>query len=146
MAIKVPSAASAADKLVQRAQAASAEYGVNAAAAGDVWASASAAAKAAFQQGITAGAIGDRWARGIAKAGAAKYTRKINDVGKGRFAEGVSAGKQDYASNVEPFFSTIAGITLSPRQARGSAANYQRVSQVGTALNAKRLALLGAGA
>ncbi len=146
MAIKVPSASAAADKLVQRAQAASGEYAVNAAAAGDTWATAAQAAKAAFSQGITAGDIAGRWVRGIAKAGAAKYTRKINDVGKGRFAEGVSAGKQDYTANVEPFFATVAGLTLSARQARGSAANYQRVSQVGTALNAKRLALLGAGA
>ncbi|GAH58623.1 unnamed protein product, partial [marine sediment metagenome] len=40
---------------------------------------------------------------------------------------------------------TIAAITLSPRKPRGDPANYMRVQEIGKALNAKRLALLGAG-
>ena len=143
MAIKVPSAASAADKLVQRASAAAGDYATEAKASGEVWASNTAAAKGAFQQGISAGNIAERFARGVAKAGASKYVRKITDVGAGRFAQGVQAGKVDYQSNVEPFLSTIAGLSLSARQTRGSAANYQRVQEVGSALNARRLAMLG---
>lgn len=143
MALTVKPVSDSADKLVRNAQAAASEYGIKAAASGDKWATNAGAASAAFQQGISGAGVKERFARGIAKAGAAKYARKVKDVGAGRFSEGVSAGKTDYVANVEPFFTTIAGLSLNARQARGSAANYQRVSQVGQALNAKRLALLG---
>lgn len=143
MALKVPSASAAAEKLALRASAASGEYATGAKAAGETWVTNTQAAKGSFQQGISAGNIAERFARGVAKAGAAKYVRKITDVGMGRFAAGVAAGKQDYLTNVEPFFATIAGLTLSARQPRGSAANIQRVSEVAMALNARRLAMLG---
>lgn len=146
MAIPVKSVAEAAEKLVSRAQSAAGEYGVKAAASGERWMSETQAAKDSYGQAITAAGIKERFARGVAKAGAAKFARKIKDVGADRFSPGVAAGKVDYATNVEPFFSTIAGLTLSPRQARGSVANYGRVGEVGKALNAKRLALLGVGA
>ena len=41
---------------------------------------------------------------------------------------------------------TIASLTLTARKPKGDPANYQRVEQIGKALNAKRLATLGAGA
>lgn len=146
MALKIKSAAEAADKLVVRAQASATEYGREAGASGDSWAANTIAAKDSFGQAITAAGIKDRFARGVAKAGAAKYARKVKEVGADRFSPGVAAGKVDYQANVEPFFATIANLTLSARQPRGSAANYNRVGEVGKALNAKRLALLGAGA
>jgi len=143
MAIAVKSVSEAADKLVSRAQTAAGEYSVKAQAAGERWASEAQAAKDAYGQAIAAAGLKERFARGIAKAGAAKYARKIKEVGADRFSPGVAAGKPDYAANVEPFFSTIAGLTLSARGPRGAAQNYTRVSEVGKALNAKRLALLG---
>lgn len=146
MAIKVRGAAESAEKLVTRAVGAQGEYASQAAAAGPTWAQNTQAAKDTFGQAIAAAGMKDRFARGVAKAGAEKYARKIREVGGDRFAPGVSAGKQDYQSGVEPYFSTIAGLTLSARQPRGSAANYNRVNEVGKALNAKRLALLGSGA
>ena len=145
MAIKVRPVADAAEKLVNRATAASGEYAIQAAAAGEEWAQKTQAARDNFGQAITAAGLKERFARGVAKAGAAKYARKIREVGADRFAPGVSAGKQDYQVGAEPFFSTIAALTLSARQPRGSAANYNRVTEVGKALNAKRLALLGSG-
>lgn len=143
MALKVKAITAAAEKLVTRAQAASQEWQVNTEAAGEAWASGTQAAKANFQQAVTAGGIADRWARGVAKAGSAKFVRKVHDVGPTRFSPGVSAGKADYMANAEQYFSLLAGLTLSPRQPRGSPGNTQRVTQVGQQLNAKRLALLG---
>ena len=145
MAIKVKAVAEAASKLVQRAQAASAEYGTEAQAAAEVWASNTQASGQSFQQGISAGNIMQRFLGGVRKAGAAKFARKVREVGANRFSQGVAAGQQDYVQNVEPYFSTIAGLSLSARQPRGSAANYQRVSQVGDALHSRRIALLGGG-
>lgn len=146
MGLKVKPVSEAADKLVSRAQAASADYLKEAIASGEAWATNTQAAKDNFGQAITASGIKERFARGVAKAGASKFTRKVKDVGGDRFSTGVAAGKQDYVQNAEPYFATITGLTLSPRQPRGSAANYNRVGEVGKALNAKRLALLGAGA
>ena len=143
MALTVKPVAASADKLVARAQAASGEYSVNAQAAGEKWLSITQAAKGALQAAGLSAQLADRWLRGVARAGAAKYSRKIKDVGADRFSSGVAAGKIDYAANVEPYFSTIAGLTLSARAPRGSPANYNRVQEVGKALNTKRLALLG---
>jgi hypothetical protein len=41
---------------------------------------------------------------------------------------------------------TIAQVNLSARGTRGSMQNYQRVTDIGTALNKKRAALRAAGA
>ncbi|GAH59788.1 unnamed protein product, partial [marine sediment metagenome] len=87
----------------------------------------------------------ERFRRGVVRAGAEKFARKIRDVGRDRFGPGVSAAVADYKTGAEPYFSTIAALTLSPRKPRGDPANYNRVQEVGKALNAKRLALLGAG-
>ena len=145
MAIKVAPAGESAKKWAERAANASTEYGVQAVASGESWASATAAAKGNFQQAITAGGIADRFLRGVMKAGASKFVRKINEVGKDRFASGVRSAQQDWASETEPFLSTIASLTLSARKPRGDIANYNRTAEVGKALNAKRLALLAGG-
>lgn len=146
MALKVKSAADSGEKLVQRAQAAAGEYSVRAQAAASDWQTNAQLAKGNYQQAITQGNIAERFARGIAKAGSAKYSGKIMRLGATRFSPGVADGKGDYIANVEPYFGVIASLTLTPRQPRGSAANYQRSQQVGDKLNAKRLALLGTGA
>ena len=144
MGLKVKPIAESAKKLVERAQAASGEYASAAAASGDQWNTQTQAAKDNYGMAITAAGIKERFARGAAKAGAAGYVDGIVKKGKDRFSQGVSIGQAKYASNTEPYFSTIAGLTLSPRQPKGSPANYTRVADVGKALNAKRLALLGA--
>ena len=59
---------------------------------------------------------------------------------------GIAAASVDYKTGVEPYFSTLAALTLSTRKPRGDPANYRRVEEVGRALNAKRLALLGVSA
>lgn len=145
MALTVKSAQASGEKLVQRAQAASSEYAINAVAAAEKQAAAVQASGAAFAQAISAAGMKERYLRGSAKAGAAKYARKVREVGADRFSGGTAAGKSDYIANVEPYLSIIAGLTLPARQPRGSAANIQRVTAVTSALNAKRLAMLGGG-
>ena len=145
MALTVKPIQQSAEKLVRNAQAAATEYGVAAQAAGEKWSAGAQAAASNFQQAVTAAGIKDRFARGVARAGAAKYSRKIKEVGADRFSTGVAAGKSDYAANAEPYFTMLAGLTLSPRQPRGSDANINRVREVAKAQPAKRLALLGAG-
>lgn len=143
MAIKVKEAGASATKWAENAGRAAAEYADGAIAGAEDWARATAAAADTFKQAVTAPGIEKRFARGVARAGAAKFARKISDVGRDRFGPGVAAAKSDYSMGVEPYLSTIAALTLAPRKPRGDPANYHRVEQVGKALNAKRLALLG---
>lgn len=145
MAIKVKPVDASAVKWSENASRAAAEYAANAEAAADDWQRATVAAADNFFQAVSAPGIKDRFRRGATKAGAAKFARKIRDVAKDRFGPGVAAAQEDFKAGVEPYLSTIAALALSPRKPRGDPANYRRVEEIGKALNAKRLALLGGG-
>jgi len=144
-AIKVKPIEASTTKWSENAGRATAEFATNAEAAAETWASETARSADTFHQAITAPNMKERFRRGVVRAGAAKFARKIRDVGRDRFGPGVAAATDDYKVGVEPYFSTLAGITLDARKPRGDPANYRRVEQIGKALNAKRLALLGAG-
>jgi len=143
MAIKVKDVTKSTEKWSENASRAAAEFATNAEAAASEWASKTAAAAGTFHAAITAPNIQTRFAKGVARAGAEKFARKIRDVGRDRFGPGVAAATTDYNAGVAPFFATISALTLTSRKPRGDPANYRRVEEVGKALNAKRLALLG---
>jgi len=145
MALKVKPMDSSTTKWEERARSASGEYAANAEAAAGEWASKTAASADTYGQAISAPGIKTRFQRGVQRAGAAKFARKITSVGMDRFAPGIAAATVDYKAGAEPYFTTLAGLTLTARKPRGDPANYNRVEQVGKALNAKRLALLGSG-
>jgi hypothetical protein len=132
-------------KWADNASRAATEFATNAAAAADTWARNTAGSADNFGQAVSAAGIKNRFRNGVVKAGAAKFARKINDVAKDRFGPGVAAAKDDYKSGAEPYFSTLASLSLSARKPKGDPANYKRVEEVGKALNAKRLAMLGSG-
>ena len=144
-AIKVKPIDASANKWSENAGRATAEFAANAEAAADEWQRATAASADTFHQAITAANVKERFRRGVVRAGAAKFARKIRDAARDRFGPGVAAAMDDYKVGVEPYLSTLAAITLDPRKPRGDPANYRRVEQIGKALNAKRLALLGGG-
>lgn len=145
MAIKVKDVGASTIKWSENASRAAGEFATNAAAAAEDWARNTAAATDNFGQAISAPGIKNRFRAGVVKAGAAKFARKIADVARDRFGPGVSAATADYNAGAAPFFSTMAGITLSARKPKGDPSNYKRVEEVGKALNAKRLAMLGGG-
>ena len=144
-ALKVKDISASTTKWSENASRAAEEFATNAEASADAWARNTQAAADTFHQAITAAGIKTRFQRGVAKAGAAKFARKIRDVARDRFGPGVTMATIDYSAGAEPYFTTLAGLTLSARKPRGDPANYNRVQEVGKALNAKRLALLGAG-
>lgn len=145
MAIPVKDITKSTEKWSDNAGRAASEMAINAAAAAEVWASKTAGAADNFHMAVTAANVKERFRRGVVKAGAAKFRRKVEAVAAGRFSEGVGAARDDYKTGAEPYYSTLAALTLSPRKPRGDPSNYNRVQEVGKALNAKRLALLGAG-
>ena len=142
-ALRIKDIAASTDKWSNNAGRAAEEFAANAEAAAESWSKNTQGAAANFHSAITAPGIKERFRRGVARAGSAKFARKIRDVGKDRFAPGVAAAISDYKAGAEPYFATIAGLTLSARKPKGDPANYKRVEEVGKALNAKRLALLG---
>jgi len=146
MALKVKPIDGSTVKWEERARTASTEYAVNAEAAASDWASKTQAAADTFGMAIAAPGMKERFRRGVARAGAAKYARKITSVGADRFAPGVAAATVDYKAGAEPYFATLSALSLSGRKPRGDPGNYKRVEEVGKALNAKRLALLGSTA
>jgi len=146
MGLKIKSIEASTTKWSENAGRAAGVYAAEAEAAASLWESNARLAGDNFHAAVTAAGIKARWLKGISKAGAAKFARKIREVGGDRFGPGVAAATADYKSEVEPFFSTIAALTLKSRKPRGDPANYARVEQVGKALNAKRLALLGVSA
>ena len=143
--MKVKGTDVSASKWSENAGRAATEYADNAIASAELWAGNTAKAADTFHQAITAPNMKERFRRGVTRAGAAKYSRKIGEVGRDRFGPGVAAATDDYKLGVEPYLSTLAALTLSARKPRGDPANYGRVQEIGKALNAKRLALLGAG-
>ena len=132
-------------KWSENASRAATEFAVNAEAAADAWGRNTAAAADNFGQAITAPGMKERFRRGVVRAGAAKFARKIRDVARDRFGPGVAAATDDYKVGAEPYYSTLAAMTLSARKPKGDPANYKRVEEIGKTLNAKRLALLGGG-
>lgn len=145
-AVKVKAVADVAKKWGEVTPGRSAYYQTGAAAAGGDWETNTGNAAPNYKAAVSAGNIDKLFAGGVKKAGATKYTRKVAAVGVARFGQGVTAAVDDFQSGVEPMLSTIAGLTLSARQPRGSVANLQRVSTIADALHKKRLALRAAGA
>lgn len=144
-AIKVKSIEASTVKWSENAGRAAEVFATEAEAGAEAWARNTALAADTYHQAVTAAGIKERFRRGVARAGAAKFARKIRDVARDRFAPGVAAAEADYRAGAEPYLAIIAGLTLSSRKPRGDPANYRRVEEVGKALNAKRLALLGGG-
>ncbi len=146
MAIKVKSAAEIAKKWGEVTPGRQSFYEAGAVGSGAEWEAGTTAAAASFKAAVSASNIDALFKGGIKKAGAEKYNRKVKEVGVARFGQGVTASIADMASGMGPMVETIAGLTLSARQPRGSEGNLTRVREVATALHKKRLALRTAGA
>lgn len=146
MPLKTMTADKAAGKWVSVTPGRSSYYEANAVGAGADWEKNAIAASGQYKVAVSSGNIGLMYNGGIKRAGAAKFDRKVRDVGVPRFGQGVQAAAPDYQAGIAPMLDTVAGLTLSARQPRGSEGNYQRVRDIGVALNKKRMALRAAGA
>jgi len=145
-AIKVKSVTEVRDKWLAVTPGRATYYEKEASVAGADWEKGATDASAAFKAGVQAINIEALFKGGIKRAGAAKYERKVKDVGVVRFSQGVSAAGPDFEAGVAPFLDEIAKITLDARGPRGAEVNLGRVRQITVALHKKRLALRAAGA
>lgn len=139
MAIRVKDLGRAAQKLVNNASAAAGEYAAEAQAAAADWEQKTANAGTTWKAGVSQGGAEQRFTGGVRRAGASKYSQRVSTLGQSRYAEGVAAGQDEWQKNFQPYVAVLQGLTLPPRQPRGSAANAQRSTAVQQALAARRL-------
>jgi len=124
----------------------SAYYEAEAPAAAEAWERNTAAAGAVYKAGIAVAGIEKRFVGGVKRAGAAKFRRKVEDVGVSRYSPGVTAAKADMEAGFAPYRDVLDGMDIPDRGPRGSPGNYAIVEKVGSALHKKRLAVLAATA
>jgi len=142
--LKVPSAAEIAKKWVDVTPGRSTYYESETPKAASDWESGASGAAGTFKTAIQAANIGTLFAGGVKKAGAAKFARKVKDVGVARFGPGVSAAQPDMSTGVTPYVDELGKIEIPERGPRGSPGNYTIVSKIGDPLHKRRLAELGA--
>lgn len=140
MTIATKSISDASTYWLSGAQARAARYTANAAAAGSKWLGNTIAMAAMYTAGVTAPSTPKAFTSGVNKAGASGYTTGINAKGSVRYSGGIAAGQSKYNTNEGAMLSVIQGVTLAPRQLRGSPANYANVQKVGDALHAASVA------
>lgn len=144
--ISVKSAADIAKKWAEVTPARASYYEQAAPAAAGQWEANASAASSTYKAGISVAGIEKRFIGGIKNAGAAKYSRKVKDVGVSRYSPGVTAAQADMEKGFGDYVSVLEGIELPDRGPRGSPSNYAIVEKVGSALHKKRLAVLAATA
>lgn len=143
--IKVKDLTTVVDKWTTVTPGRAAYYEAEASVAGEEWEKKATAAAPAFKAAVTAGNIDRMFTGGIKRAGAAKYNRKVKDVGAARFSSGIAAAGTDYSAGIAPYLDLMRGLTLPARAPRGSEANLARVRMIMVENNKKRAALRAAG-
>ena len=119
-------------------------YEANTPGASTKWEANTKAAKSNYKAALADPKIADRFEGGV-RGQAAKFARKVTDVGVSRFGPGVSAAIPDMSAGFSSYAALINAITVPDRKPRGDPANYKIVEKIGSELHKKRLALLGAG-
>jgi len=136
--VDVPNLSNAADKFEQRASQAGPAYesGV-----GDVsdqeQQDATLDASGTWEQGIQEAIAEGRFEEGVQNPDASWQTKALQ-VGSTRFTQGVSNAGPSWQSGFSDFATTLESLTLQPRGARGSPANFERSRAVGEALHNER--------
>ena len=137
--IPVISAASAAEKWARRSSTATEDY-INGVQNPSVdWAQASKASEDNYKLSVIAAANAGRFGKGVTNAGSEK--QKKNAVSKGgvRWAPGISASQDAFATGIQKVLSVIGSLTLPPRAPKGDPRNLQRVTIIANALHAMKV-------
>ena len=126
-------------KFVERASAASADYGEGAARTTKDQSAAAIAAAPNYAAGVQAAITRGAYAKGLQASGKAGWLRGITEKGVNRFAEGVASGAAKYAMNSGKYDTARAAAESMPRGPKGSEANFQRAKAVGLALRKQKV-------
>jgi len=132
------SAQASAQKFVTRAGVASQDYVDGAQQTSKDQSAAAIAGAAAYAAGVQAGIARQAFQKGLQKSGKSGWLAGVVKKGGDRFASGVAASADKYATESGRFDSARTAAASLPRGPRGSAANFQRSQTVGQALNRVR--------
>ena len=139
----VPSAADIAKKWGDVTPARATYYEAETPKASGLWESNTKLAKGTYKAAVADPKIAERFEGGV-KGKAAKFERKVKDVGIARFGPGVTAAVPDMETGFSPYQAVLATIEVPDRGPRGADINYEIPKKIGKPLHEKRLAILGA--
>ena len=128
MALKVKSAAEAAEKLGRKAPAAVTDYVKGIKSPKRPWQESTLAAEEIYDGAVTASIAAKRFGKGVRDSSNAEHQAMSVSKGAARYPGGISLGLPKYIRKMGPVLTYMAGITLPPRGARGSPANIARSS------------------
>lgn len=135
------SAQQSAQKYVDRAGAATADYAAGAReTTKDQAANAIAGAKN-YEAGIQASIAAKRYEKGLSASGKAGWLKGITEKGQNRYGEGVASGAGKYATNSGKYDTARSTADNMPRGPKGSETNFQRAKAVGQALRKAKTGL-----
>lgn len=135
------SASTSAEKWQSRAGAASADYAEGAEKTDKDQSTKAIAAKEIYKAALNESFARDAYAKGLQKSGKAGWLRGIQQKGSQNFATGIMTenARSKYVTNSGRFDSARNAAANLPRQAKGSAANLNRVTAVVNALRAVKI-------
>lgn len=138
MAIRVPSAATIAEKWARVTPGRQTDYQNGVAGSAQAWQEGVNSAKDSWAQGVQQAIGEDRYSRGVQGAGQL-YASQAAQIGAGRWAQGVPAARSRYESGVARPLQALQSVSLPPRGPKGAPQNIQRVTAVVEALRASRM-------
>jgi len=143
MPIQIKDAGTLAQKFVNRAVNAVADYKAGVMTPKASQSASAIAAAPTWQAAVNSPAALARFKHGLATAGDAAWQAGAAGKGADRYPGGIRAAQQKWATNVGPFLAALSALNLPPKGIRGSDQNIGRVSAVATALHALKLSRAG---
>jgi hypothetical protein len=132
-------ASESAAKFVSRAGGASLDYKQGAERTTKDQAQAAIAGKDNYVKGLQESFTRGAYEKGLTKSGKSGWLKGVTEKGANRFAEGVSAGADKYATNSGKYDNARNAASSMPRGPKGSELNYNRAKAVGQALRAVKV-------
>jgi hypothetical protein len=103
------------------------------------WQESTLEAEGNFEDGINAAIADKRFAKGVASVSNASWADKAAKKGGRNYPAAVKEAGPDWIKGFDPYQRELSALTLTPRGPRGSPGNYDRVKQIGDALNKVRV-------
>src|SRR3990167_1321858 len=104
-------------------------YRAGATGKGSKWQQGASSASENYKAGISKALSENRFEKGVSDAGASSYDEGERSKGANNWGPGMQAGQSKYLRKIQPFSGLWDTSLPTPRGARGSAANFSRMSE-----------------
>jgi hypothetical protein len=96
-----------------------------------------------WQSAVSSTLAMNRFTAGLRAAGDQGWQNGVQTKGAAHYADGIRAGQQKWATNVQPYLDFIKSIALDPAGIRGSDANIGRVTKIAAGLHSLKVSRAG---